>query len=66
MMSSTVDILRFYQHPHNHVSKVKFMPSFLNTRYNLCCDLNFKNHINVQSIEIVYRGSETQLQLTDN
>ena len=29
-------------------------------------DLNFSNNINFQSLEVVCRGSETQLQVTEN
>ena len=29
-------------------------------------ELNFTNNINFQSLEVVYRGSETQLQVTEN
>ena len=29
-------------------------------------NLNFINHVNFQSLEVVYRGSETQLQVTEN
>ena len=28
--------------------------------------LNFTNHIHFQSLEVVYRVSETQLQVTEN
>ena len=28
--------------------------------------LNFTIHINFQSLEVVFRGSETQLQVTEN
>ena len=29
-------------------------------------DVNFTNNINYQSLEVVYRGSETQLQVIEN
>ena len=32
----------------------------------MCWDLHFTNFTNFQSLEVVDRGSETQLQLTEN
>ena len=36
----------------------------LNT--DICWDLNFTNNTNFQSLEVVDRGSETQLQVAEN
>ena len=33
---------------------------------DICWDLNLTTHINFRSLEVVCRGSETQLQLTEN
>ena len=33
---------------------------------DICWDLNFTNHINFQPLEVVCRGSETQLQVAEN
>ena len=65
-MSTTVDILCFYLHLYNQLynqlSKMCFQ--FWNT--DICRDLNFTNNTNFQSLEVVDRGSETQLQVTEN
>ena len=62
-MSTTVDNLSFYKHLYNQFLKVKY-PFDLETL--IYWDLYFTNHINFQSLEVVYRGSETQLQVTKN
>ena len=57
-MSTTVDIHSFYKHLYNQLLKIKYALK-LET-------LNFTNHINFQSLEVVNRGSETQLEVTEN
>ena len=32
---------------------------------DICWEINFTYRINFQSLEVVYRGSETQLQVTE-
>ena len=49
----------------NHLLKVKYAFN-LETLIILYCHLNFTNHIHFQSLEVVCRGSETQLQVTEN
>ena len=44
--------------------KVKYAFN-LETQIYIYWDLNFTNHIIVLSLEVVYRGSETQLQVTE-
>ena len=60
-MSTTVAILCFYWHNQSY-------------NYNQCLKsldtdvflvLHFTNHINFQSLEVVDRGSETQLEVTE-
>ena len=46
------------------VMKNKICLKSSNTEF--CWDLNFKNHIHFQSLEVVCRGSETQLQVAEN
>ena len=41
------------------------MPSILK-HVDICWDLNFTNQTNFQSLEVVCRGSETQLQMAEN
>ena len=63
-MSTTVDILRFYSHLYSQLLRVK-------------CAFNFETLIYVETsisqiaqifshLEVVDRGSETQLQVTEN
>ena len=47
LMSTTVDILRFYWHLHNELLKVKCAFNFENT--NIRWDFNFINNTNFQS-----------------
>ena len=47
--------------PVQPVFKNKTYPKSLRT--DICWDLNFTNHQNFPSLEIVYHGSETQLQV---
>ena len=63
LMSTTVDILSFYKHLYNHFFKVKYASNF-----ETCIrwDLNFTNNTNFQSLEVVDRRSETQLQVAEN
>ena len=63
-MSTTVDILRFYWHLYIQLLKVKMCFQFWNT--DICWDFNLTNNTNFQSLEVVDRGSETQLQVTEN
>ena len=60
-MSTTVDILCFYWQPFAE-SKICFQS--LNA--DICWDLNFKTNTNFPSLEVVDRGSETQLQVAEN
>ena len=66
-MSTAVDILCFFSTcitPNNELLKVKYALN-LETLI-LYWDFNFTNNINFRSLEVVYRGSETQLQVTEN
>ena len=36
------------------------------TLHGLCCDLNYTNPSNFQSLEVVDRDSDAQLQATEN
>ena len=63
-MSTTVDILRFYWHLYGQLLKVKC--AFYIETLDICWELNFTNNTNFQSLEVVCRGSETQLQVTEN
>ena len=63
-MSTTVDILRFHWHLYNQLLKVKCAFNFENT--DIFWYLNFPNNTHFQSLEVVDRGSETQLQVTEN
>ena len=58
-MSTTVDILSFYKHLYNNIVKSKIWYT------DLCWDLNLTNQINFRSLEVVCRGSETQLQVIE-
>ena len=66
-MSTTVDILCFISTcitPDNELSTLKYT---LHLETLICIwYLNFTNNINFQSLEVVFRGSETQLQVTEN
>ena len=67
-MSTTVDILCFISTcitPDNRLLKVKYAFN-LETLIFICWKVNFTNHIHFQSLEVVCRGSETQLQVTEN
>ena len=61
LMSTTVDILRFYRHLYSELLKVKCAFNFETLIY-----VRFTNNTNFQSLEVVDRGSETQLQVTEN
>ena len=64
-MSTTVDILCFISTcitPDNQLLKVKY--AFNLEKLDIYWDLNFTNSMNFRSLEVVYRGSETQLQVT--
>ena len=66
-MSTAVDILCFFSTcltPDNQLLKVKYAFNLETLIY--VGDLNFTNHINFQSLEVVGRGSETQLQVIEN
>ena len=45
--------------------KVKYAFNY-GTLINIYLDKYFTNNINFQSLEVVYRGSEMQLQVTQN
>ena len=45
---------------------VKSKMCFQSWNTDICWDLNFTNNTNLQSLEVVDRGSETQLQVTEN
>ena len=67
LMSTTVDILCFIstcRTPDNELFKVKY--AFNHETSIIYWNLNFTNNIHFQSLEVVYRGSETQLQVTEN
>ena len=64
-MLITVDIMCFYQHLHNQLLNVKYV-SNLETLMLGCWDLNFTNSTNFQSLEVVDRGSGTQLRVAEN
>ena len=57
-MSTKVDILRFYWHLYNQLLKVKCDFNFETLIY---VEIYFTNTTNFQSLEVVDRGSETQL-----
>ena len=66
-MSTTVDILCFISTcitPDNDLFTVKYAFNLDTLIY--IGDLNFTNLTNFQSLEVVDRGSETQLQVTEN
>ena len=48
---------------YNQFLKVKYAFNFETQIY---VDLHFSNHTNFLSLEVVDRGSETQLQVTEN
>ena len=50
LMSTTVDILCFYQHMYVQLLRVKYVLNL-----EICCDLNFTNDINFQLLEVVSR-----------
>ena len=41
-------------------------PTGRGVKTDICWDLNFTNNTNFLSLEVVDRGSETQLQVTEN
>ena len=63
-MSTTVDILCFYWHLYNQLLKVGCAFNFETLIY-VGTYISQKN-TNFQSFEVVDRGSETQLQMTEN
>ena len=63
-MSTTVHILRFYWHVYNQLLRIKSAFNF--GTLDIYWDLNFTITKNFQSLEVVDRGSETQLQMTEN
>ena len=66
-MSTTVDIPCYIRNciiPDNQLLQSKYAFNLENT--DICWDLNFTNTTNFQSLEVVDRGSETQLQVTEN
>ena len=66
-MSTTVDILCFIstcRTTDNELFKVKY--AFNHETSIIYWNLNFTNNINFQSLEVVCRGSDTQLQVTEN
>ena len=58
-MSTTVDILCFSKHLYNQLLKNKICFQSWNT--DIYWDVNFTNNTNFQSLEVVDRGSKTQL-----
>ena len=65
-MSTVVDILCFIstsRTPDNELFIVIYAPSLETLIY---WDFNFTNNIHFQSVEVVCRGSETQLQVIEN
>ena len=67
-MSTAEQILCFYQQLYNpdNLAVVKNKTCFQSRNTDICWDLNFTKHIHFQSLEVVCRGSETQLQVTEN
>ena len=63
-MSTKVDIL--LAPVESGVNKSKKCFQSWSTGIILSWDLNFANHTNFQSLEVVCRGSETQPQVTEN
>ena len=61
-MATTVDMLCFYWHLYNQSLKVKYAFNLETLIYAG----DFTNNTNFQSLEVVDRGSETQLQVTEN
>ena len=59
-MSTTEDILHFYWHLYNQLLNIKYASNLETLIY---WDLNFTNNTNFQSLEVVDRGSKTQLQV---
>ena len=64
LMSTTVDILRFYWHLYNQLLKIKSAFNFETPIYIGTLISQKKTHF--QSLEVVDRDSETQLQVTEN
>ena len=54
----------FYQHLYNLLLKSKICFKSWNT--DICLDLNVANNTIFQSLEVVDRGSDPQLQVTEN
>ena len=65
LMWTTVDILCFCWHLYAQLLKIKYAFNY-ETLITICWDLVFANHTHFQSLEVVDRGSETQLQVTEN
>ena len=63
-MWTTVDILRIYWHLYNQLLKVKFAFNLKTLIY--VGTLISQKKSNFQSLEVVDRGSETLLQVTEN
>ena len=66
-MSTAVDILCFISTcvtTDNELFTVKYAFKSWNT--DIYWDLNFTKYIHFQPLEVVYRGRETQLQVTEN
>ena len=42
------------------------MKYVLNPESDICCHSNLEFHINFKALEVVCRGSETQLHVTEN
>ena len=62
-MSTTVDILSFYKHLYNQLLKVKYAFNLVTLRY---VGTKISKITDFWSLEVVCRGSETQLQVTEN
>ena len=63
-MSTTVDIPSCSWLMYNQLLKIKY--AFNLETLDICWDLNFTKNTNFQSLEVVDRGSETQLQVAEN
>ena len=62
-MSTTVDILCLLEYLYNQLVKIKYA---VNLRHKYMLGIKFHKNTNFQSLEVLDRGSETQLQVAEN
>ena len=60
-MSTTVLCFHYHRYKASFFNKISLKSCNNDIRW----DLNFTNHIHFQPLEVVCRGSETQLQVTE-